>query len=82
MRGGYNRNYLMKVRLIQDINRQWEGGWGRTYAWVWRNKVYPTYPCHYNTYIKMMGINVNVELRKIKEREMAAIAISNQLPLF
>lgn len=66
--GGYNRNYLLRVKRIQEINNQWEGGYGRTYAWMWRNKVYDTYPCSYNTYISMMGINVNVEIKRLEER--------------
>lgn len=84
MKGGYNRHYLKRVQMIQEINQQWEGGCGRTYSWVWRNKVYPIYPCHYNTYLNMMGINVAQELKRLEQRleRLEYEANQKQLTLF
>ena len=63
----YNRlNYLKKVVKIQQLtNEHYEiGRQDRCYKWVWKYYIQPTFYIGYGAYIKVLGINVKLELNK------------------
>jgi hypothetical protein len=51
-----SKNYLLRVKKIQELARLYYEPERRDkcYKWVWKNKVYPIYPCGYRTFLRAM----------------------------
>lgn len=65
----YHENYLRRVEMVQRITlKHYEPGrLDRCYKEVWRRWVYPLYPCCYETYRTMLGVNVAQARKAMKE---------------
>lgn len=57
MRKKYHPNISQRIRHIQEIARQHyePGNYSKSYHQVWRNYVFPVYPCCYATFLKYIS---------------------------
>ena len=67
----HHRNTLKRMRLVCDIVQQHyePGNQSKSYYRVWKQYVYPVYPCCYHTMLRYLGTNINKE-EKDNERQL------------
>ena len=65
----YHENYLRRVEMIQRLTKQFyrPESLQHCYAEVWRRHIYPYYSIAYDTYMRMLQIDVEKARENMKE---------------
>lgn len=82
----YHRNMSLRIRRIQEIAQQHyePGNYSKSYHQVWRNYVYPIYPCCYATFLTYINtrpsdLSNEPEQRKYTPETIEKIRISQEI---